>query len=372
MDKLREAAYKIFRATVASKVLELTDFGFTIIPYETERKPAVSKWKDLKDAEYSIENVLKLWERTKGSNYEYYGVMLGRPSNNLVLIDLDDVDATKAAEEGREEDRQRIVDDLAEKVEQILPKMDAGDGWGFVLPAVALTKTRRGVHILLRLGRADYEKLVERLGKENTELGEAEYRGHRVKVELRVKGVTPLHTQYHRTKCWQLPLPPVSLHTVERLLQTLGVRLPVLSGKVQPNAAEAREGNLDVQNNIVRHEENTHPSTSIQDTSARETTRRRLSEQDIAKIVEVLKNYWVPGHRNNLQLGLVGWLIKRNVSLEQAEELVRRLAEAAGDEEVRKRIDEVRRQYRLVQNGEKKPEELLGKTGLLEELQVII
>ena len=369
-DELREAAYKIFSHSAVNTVLDLVEFGLFVIPYRSGKKPGLRKWQDLEDTEFSLENVIKAWERATVEGTEWYGVMLGRPSNYLVLIDIDSVDATRLLKVGRTGEARKLVERLYEEVKERLPRTRDPDLQVDLLP-VGLTLTRRGVHVIVRLSRNDYEMLAVLIGKANAELGEAELAGQKVKVELRLRGATPLHTQWHETEYWQLPLPPISLKRLEKLLQTLGVRLPEASIEEQTSAEKGENENHDVRKHIDRHMETTHSST-VDDTSARETGGRRLSEQEIARLVELLKNYWVPGHRNNLQLGLVGWLIKRGVPQEQAEELVRRLAEAAGDEEVKKRIDEVKRQYRLVEAGQKKLEELLGKAGLLQELQQVI
>ena len=93
---------------------------------------------------------------------------------------------------------------------------------------------------------------------------------------------------------------------------------------------------------------------------------------DAGKIAEIIHRFWVPSHRNNLELGLVGWMIKAGVPLEKARLAIQRICEITRDEEVKKRVAEVERQYRLVFEGRKKLGELLGKAGLFQELQLII
>ncbi len=99
---------------------------------------------------------------------------------------------------------------------------------------------------------------------------------------------------------------------------------------------------------------------------------REQKNIDVGKIAEIIQRFWVPSHRNNLELGLIGWMIKAGVPLERARTVIQRVCEQTGDEEIEKRLAEVERQYRLVIEGRKKLGELLGKAGLLSELQAII
>ena len=254
--KLGEVAYKIFRGQASGKVIKLVELGFFVVPYKGPKQPGLTRYRDLLEAEYSIEKILSAWERVKDTGFEWYGVLMGRPSNYLVMVNIDDAETTRAVEEGREQERERILDDLAAKIEKILPKTNVG-GLGVALPTVLQTRTRRGVHILLRLSKCDYEKLETALGKANVELGETEFQGHKLKVELRIKGATPLETQYHRTRYWQLPLPALPLHALEKLLQSLGIGNLPTSTRERSCAAEGGKGNRDVQKHIVRHEEHT-------------------------------------------------------------------------------------------------------------------
>ncbi len=375
MNKIRELAYKVFARETAERVLDLVGFGYFVVPYKGPKQPGVSSWRDLQDVMLTEENLLKAWKRATVKGTRWYGVLLGRPSQHLVLVDIDSVTAEKLLEEGKEDEARRIVQDLYSTVQEIVQPV-AEPALGLSVRPALFTHTRRGVHILLHLRPQDYSELKAALGKANTELGETKLGNHKVKVELRLRGATPLITEWHQTMYDILPLPPVSLQYLKRVLETIGVGLPEKEFQERSSAGKGKNWNRDVRNPIKNDEETHTPITSSKEssreTSLPPTTTGRLSEQNMSKIVDLLKNYWVPGHRNNLQLGLVGWLIKAGVPLEDAEKLFERLCDAAGDEEKSKRLAEVRRQYNLVQTGQKKLEELLGKAGLLAGLQAVI
>ncbi len=380
MDRVRQTAYKIFARSAAERVLSLVEFGYFVVPYRGPKQPALRKYQELLDAEPTWENLVKAWERATVSGTSYYGVFLGRPSGYLVLIDIDDEDATRLVEAGREDEARQIVQDLFGKVQEIVPPVTE-PALGLTVRPALFTRTRRGVHVLLHLRPEDYSKLKGVLGKSNIELSEASFRGHKVKVELRLRGATPLETEWHKTEYDMLPLLPVSLSYLQRILGTLGVRLPEQSkvncdvqkvpetpSKEELSCADTLESrNRDVQNNI-RNDEKTHtPVSSIQDTG-----RRRLSEAEVSKIVQALTPYWIQGHRNNLELALIGWMWKSGVDYESAERLIRRIVEETGDEERDKRFSELRRQWRLFETGEKKEDEILGRSGIEAELESVL
>ncbi|MEB3816646.1 MAG: ATP-binding protein, partial [Desulfurococcales archaeon] len=280
--------------------------------------------------------------------------------------------------EGRTDEARKLVERLYEEVKERLPRTRDPDLNIDVLP-VALTRTRRGVHILVRLSGNDYGKLAESIGKANAELGEAELAGQKVKVELRLRGATPLETDTHTTEFYQLPLPPVSLQYLAKTVEALGARLPASGPEAsratsEPDRAFTGEGgerHHHVQIHMGTREGSIHPSTVTSKDSTRETGRR-LSEGEVSKIVQVLAPYWIQGHRDKLELALVGWLWKANIDYDSAERIITRITEEANDEEKDKRLAELRRQWRLFESREKKPEEILGKSGIEQELEAII
>lgn len=77
-------------------------------------------------------------------------------------------------------------------------------------------------------------------------------------------------------------------------------------------------------------------------------------------IRELLESYWEVGQRQNLALYLAGFLRKKGIPKEVAKEVVRRIAEAMGDEEIEKRLSAVDYTYAP----EKAIGELKGLSGL--------
>ncbi len=63
---------------------------------------------------------------------------------------------------------------------------------------------------------------------------------------------------------------------------------------------------------------------------------------------------------------------KAGVDYESAERVIARIVEKAKDEERDKRFSELRRQWRLFERGEKKEYEILGKSGLVQELERVM
>lgn len=66
--------------------------------------------------------------------------------------------------------------------------------------------------------------------------------------------------------------------------------------------------------------------------------KRELRNEDIEKIIELLKPYYEPGHRDKIVYSLLGLLIKSGISYDSAYKLVDRLTDITGDEEKRERL----------------------------------
>jgi len=86
---------------------------------------------------------------------------------------------------------------------------------------------------------------------------------------------------------------------------------------------------------------------------------RRLSDEEINEIVNLLLPYYYHGNRNNLILALSGLLRKAGVSFDDALRVVEKFIEITNDEERRNRIDELIRTYA------KPPEAVAGFKSLI-------
>ena len=91
-------------------------------------------------------------------------------------------------------------------------------------------------------------------------------------------------------------------------------------------------------------------------------SNRRLDDEKINTIADLIEPHYVRGQRNNIVFALSGMLRKLGVSYEDALQVVKLLIERTNDEEPRNRIDVVRRTYTKPLDDA----ELLGSSGLLE------
>ena len=109
-------------------------------------------------------------------------------------------------------------------------------------------------------------------------------------------------------------------------------------------------------------EEPARARVTVEEGIAREV---ELSEEGVLRVVEVLRPYYRVNVRNYIVLYLSGWLRKAGVSYGSARRVIELLTE--GDEERAKRLYVLDRTYELC-GSPPKPEEMKGKTGLLEVL----
>jgi len=72
---------------------------------------------------------------------------------------------------------------------------------------------------------------------------------------------------------------------------------------------------------------------------------RKLSEEEISKLADLLVPIWKQGYRNSLTIYLLGLLYKSGVDKESAEKLIDRITTLANDEEKKYRLGQVTYQY---------------------------
>ncbi len=362
----------------AETVCVLVEKGVAVIPYRRKDNnvvPALSEYRQWLKHELDkemLEWLAEQWQNAKVVSG--WGILLGPPSGYTIMLDIDSDDLLTLWEKDKYEWR-RLAEYVVEVVASSIYHVNRICKLR-VEHAAILVLSRRGGHIIYRLDSGDW-KLLHTAVKANKMLGETELNLYNIanvkaKIELRTLGATPLSSFKHKVTHIPAKLTSLPLDRLADGLKNHGLELklptPMHDSHTSTKPAQAPPQHVNTQQNP--------PFNNInKDNSTRETpppATGKLSEQNLAKIVDLLKNYWVKGHRNNIELALIGWLIKRRVPQEQAEELIRRIAEVSGDEEVSKRVDEVRRQYQLVQSGQKQVQELLGKAGLLQELQAVI
>ena len=99
--------------------------------------------------------------------------------------------------------------------------------------------------------------------------------------------------------------------------------------------------------------------------------KRKLSEEQIKKLVKIIEPYYVPGHRNNIVYPLIGLLIKAGIDYDSTRRIIELLATETKDEEIKHRLYLVDYHYgRRVEV--KGIEKLKGITGIREELEKVL
>jgi hypothetical protein len=98
---------------------------------------------------------------------------------------------------------------------------------------------------------------------------------------------------------------------------------------------------------------------------------RRLNEEQVRKLKDLLIRYYEPGHRDRIIFSLLGLLIKAGVDYESSKRLVELITTEANDEEARQRLYLVEYHYgkRVNTVG---VEKLLGVSGLRDELESVL
>ncbi len=321
-EELKNLAYRI-----------IDNYKVWVIPYASvaDRTPAIT-WQEYEDEEFDPDKVKDILNKINWSKVDGLGILLGPPSQFLVMFDFDIPECKKS-----EVDDYKCYELHETLSERVLTAADE-----IFVEYGAVNTPHYGLHILVRLQKEDWEKLKETIGTCKTRLGQMRAGASIFDVELMLcKTVTPVYGKGY--EFFNPFIPTVTVDQVKTFVNRLGLHL----GKTDNRQSQTT----------------TTPTPGA---------GRRLTDAEITAIVEIMKNYWVSGHRNNLQLSLLGWLIKRGIPQEDAEKLFNRLTDVTGDEKKRKRMNEVRRQYRLVETGQKSLQELLGKSGLLTELQHVI
>ena len=334
-----------------SKYLELySKAGLSIIPLRYRDKKPLSDWKEYQERRPSREEIEK-WFRTDKANV---GIITGRVSNNLIVIDFDD----------------------KEKFKWFMDRLQREEGLLYaVLNHTWIVETGKGYHVYLRL-RNGIERTHVRLVEGVDVKGEGGY-------VVAPPSIHPSGKQYvflDEELVFEDVRRIVELEKEdwERLLSYLGARKE--DDKKGTKALEFNGGN---------------------ERQGIKTVFKELKENDILKIVNLLAEAWREGVRQDLALFLSGWTAKahihpisiakvlklleeRNENPELEERLstiyysYRKALGRAVDEELEKLdrlIDEWRDQEVITKNvskGKSYDEIVKGKTGVQEILQRVL
>ncbi|MEM1552827.1 MAG: phage/plasmid primase, P4 family [Candidatus Bathyarchaeia archaeon] len=94
------------------------------------------------------------------------------------------------------------------------------------------------------------------------------------------------------------------------------------------------------------------------------TNGSHLTPEVVTAVKVLLVPHWTEGNRHDLSLYLAGWLAKEGYAYDEVEGLILEIADAAGDDEVKDRLQAVRDTYNKALNGN----EVKGWQGLTEKL----
>ena len=284
--------------------------GFNVIPLKPKEKvPLLPSWKNFQQYKFNEKQLVAIAKK-KDINL---GIVLGESSGNLFVVDFDEEDCYY-----------RFID-------EVMPKLvDEG-----VFPDVVPTRftwvvsTGKGFHIyLLSDEPVKTQKPCPR-------------------IDIRGKG--------------SIIVAPPSIHPSGR-------RYEPLSGFWidETPIYKLDTDNINKLISYIRIMCNNTPKT---ENSRRKGGWRRLDDDTIRQIIDLLLPFYVKGYRNNLLFGLAGYLYKNKVDPDQIKEIVLRLAEAGNDEELEKRRKDI--EYQLGRLMSMSDEEIAGISVLEEVMESV-
>jgi len=285
--------------------------GFSIFPLKPRSKqPAVKTWKPYQEQPPTEEEVRKWFKDGKRN----IAIVTGRVSNNLVVIDFDN---------------EEVFKEFIKKLHKHR-KLDGALNYTWVV------KTGKGYHIYVKLQSPD---LVPRTKP-------------RLKPGLDIKA-----------EGGYVVAPP-SIHPSGKRYEFIKVGNDVYGPPDirEPITLSEREWNellslLEVKSDVKKEK-------------IRKTVRR-LNDDQIRRIVELIKPYYVKTHRNNIVYPLIGLLVKAGIDYESTRRVVELLVVETNDEESEQRFYLVDYHYgkRADEIG---IERLKGISGVREELENVL
>jgi len=281
----------------------------SVIPIKPNSKePAVTKWKVYQKERPSIKEVEKWFKGTDNN----VGIVTGKISGNLAVLDFDNVQIFDEFVKALNDDLRKVVDET----------------WR--------VRTSRGYHVYLRV--LTDETIPTR-----------RFNGVDVKAEgayvVAPPSVHPSGARYTFAE------PDMALTHVIRYVtpEQFNAMVEVIQKVTNASRVEAGPKPENTEPKAEAGAENGVPSAEAVVEASAEAQEprgwRELGNDQILKIVEALKPVYRQGVRHDIILYLTGWLYKAGIRYESAEALVKAICDAYKDEECTERLYTVKYTY---------------------------
>jgi len=252
--------------------LRYLNLGLSVIPLKPRTKEPLIPWKEFQERLPTKEEVRE-WFKGKDNNI---GVVCGRVSGNLVVIDFDNVDK---------------FNEWYEKVDKLGLRDLVLNTW--------IVETGKGIHVYFRVNVSPEE--FTKLFRTRVRFTEG--------VDVKSEGgyVVAPPSIHPNGKCYEFRTPYNDI--VELDVKTFNELIGSLK-PLEPRGVEE-----------VKEEVRVEPLQEL----------RELSDSQLLKLKELLKDAYVPGQRQLLVLYLSGWLAKAKISPTSAVKLIKTLYEETSD-----------------------------------------
>jgi hypothetical protein len=262
-----------FKTVMLSYAFTYLQKNLSVIPLVYgDKKPAI-EWKEYQGRKATEDEVRRWFSRPHN-----IGIVCGSVSNNLIVIDFDSEEKFK---------------EFYEKIDKLYP--DLRD----VILGTWIVETGKGRHIYLRLS-IDPDDFRNRM---------------RTKVRL-VEGVDI------KGEGGYVVAPP-SLHPSGkqyRFLNYGGANVPI---------AEISYDDFQRILSILKPVEVEESRSRFEDEARKPTKLKKLSDRDIEELINILRQYYVSGHRQNICLHLSGCLARLGIHPESIARIVYQLQKEA-------------------------------------------
>jgi hypothetical protein len=258
------------------------EMGMSVIPViYGDKKPAV-RWEAYQTRSPTQDELLQWFGNGQARNI---GVVCGKVSGNLLVIDFDSPEAYSRFFEGNAE------------LERETP----------------IVRTARGFHVWLRTAEPIRSFVIPDLSVDV--IAEA-------KFVLVPPSIHPSGHPYQFVSGLRTPIIVGDfLQAMKKRCQGLGARIPSLES-APPAQKTGRTRCFGVRGG------------------------RKMAEQNKLRIIDAMVGHWIPGRRNHLTMYLLGLFLKRRIAQEDARDIISRICDLASDEEKPQRLAQVAYHYR--------------------------